>query len=88
MHKLEVGKWILIWVCIAEAISIAVASAMYLMGQVEGRYDNLNADEAQNLATVELNSIKTSMATKSQDKGSNRFVSGYTAESTCIICCL
>lgn len=72
IHKLTIGKWIFIWVVLGEVVSIAVALGMYLTGQVEGRYDNLTADEAQNLHTVELNSIKNSMGQPTQDKGSNR----------------
>ena len=72
LHQLRVGKWIFVWVVVAEAVGIAFALVMFLMGKVEGQYDNLTADEAQSLHTVELNQIKTGMSNKNVDRGSNR----------------
>ena len=38
IEKLEVGKWIFLWVVLAEAGSLVLATIMRCMGEMQGRY--------------------------------------------------
>lgn len=71
MHQLTVGKWIFVWIVVGEAVSICFALCMFLMGKIEGQYDNLTADEAHAQHTTELNSLRSNMSHK-PDRGSDR----------------
>lgn len=37
IEKLEVGKWIFLWVVLAEAGSLVLATIMRCMGEMQGR---------------------------------------------------
>ncbi len=37
MDKLDAGKWIFLWVVLAEGASLVVAMVMRCMGELEGR---------------------------------------------------
>lgn len=38
MEKLTVGKWIFLWVVLAEGISLGLAMVMRSMGELHGRW--------------------------------------------------
>ena len=59
--KLEVGKWVFLWVVLAETASLALALVMRCMGRLEGRYENLELEEANRLHDMELQSIGRNM---------------------------
>ena len=70
VEKLEVGKWIFLWVVLGEAISLGLALVMRLMGNLEGKYDNMELEEANRLHDMELQGISKSMT--AQQKITNK----------------
>ena len=70
------GKWIFLWVVLGEAGSLALALIMRLMGKLEGRYDNLELDEVNQLHDMELQGIHKNMtnAHKVTNKNEDRLV--------------
>lgn len=70
VEKLEIGKWIFLWVVLGETGSLAVALVMRLMGKLEGKYENLELEAANQLHDLELQSISKSLT--NQQKVTNR----------------
>lgn len=70
IEKLEVGKWIFLWVVLGEAISLGLALVMRLMGNLEGKYENMELEEANRLHNMELQGISKSMT--AQQKITNK----------------
>lgn len=70
IEKLEVGKWIFLWVVLGEAISLGLALVMRLMGNLEGKYENMELEEAYRLHNPELQGISKSMT--AQQKITNK----------------
>lgn len=76
MEKLEVGKWIFLWVVLGEAGSLTLALIMRLMGNLEGRYENMELEEVNRLHDLELQGISHSMTAsqKLTNKNEDRLV--------------
>ena len=64
VEKLEIGKWVFLWVVLGEAGSLALALVMKLMGKLEGKYENMDLDQANQLHDLELQGISNSMTSK------------------------
>lgn len=64
VEKLEVGKWIFLWVVLGEAISLGLALVMKLMGKLEGKYENMDLEQANRLHNLELQGISHSMTSQ------------------------
>ncbi len=62
MDKLEVGKWVFLWVVLGQVGSLTVALCMRLMGKLEGKYENMELEEANRLHDLELQGISNSMS--------------------------
>lgn len=46
IEKLEVGKWIFLWVVLAEAGSLVLAMIMRCMGELQGRCADVQAQHS------------------------------------------
>ncbi|CAL8463138.1 g2672 [Coccomyxa elongata] len=72
VEKLEVGKWIFLWVVLAEAGSLVLAMIMRCMGELQGRYEGMEAEEADQLRAMEIQSIKGGLGGRTEEHGFGR----------------
>ena len=83
MDKLEVGKWVFLWVVLGQVGSLTVALCMRLMGRLEGKYENMELEEANRLHDLELQGISNSITAsqkvtnRNEDKWGFLFLQTY-----------
>ena len=72
MERLTAGKWLFLWVVLGELGGIVFACVMLAMGKLEGRYDNMDQLEIDQVHNAELSTIRSSVNSTHSNKGSNR----------------
>ncbi|KAK9828629.1 hypothetical protein WJX72_001192 [[Myrmecia] bisecta] len=65
--KLDIGKWILLWVILGELAGLILALVMRCFGELEGEYDGLTADQAFEKRTLEMQNVRDDMDARSSN---------------------
>ena len=72
MSRLETGKWLFLWVVLAELVGMVFACVMMAMGKLEGRYANMDQSEIDAEHNAELTTMSKSVNSIHGHRGSNR----------------
>ncbi|KAK9833527.1 hypothetical protein WJX81_001723 [Elliptochloris bilobata] len=74
-EKLKVGKWVLLWIVLAECVSLCAAGALHWLRPEANPYADMTQEQVDELHTVELQGIQGKLASggaRAQRKGQSR----------------